>query len=191
MESIDENIEELRTTFRCGCTGIPSDVCGKYGSCESHQNKLLDGIESEVVEMKVFIDRLRNAAGKREDVTLFDVDYTACPRDVDGEQWHIGDLAQSVLFPTFKPKKVCGFGTINGKPVVFYVSESGTGHSSEKHTGWDYAENVRLCHEPTVEGVLREFLMRCETLVLGGYKDIPQGMFDEYAAKLRLAGDEQ
>lgn len=190
MESIDESIEELRTTFRTGCTGIHSDVCSKYVSCERHQNKLLDDIESEVVKMKDFINRLHEAAEKREDVTLFDVDYTACPRDVDGEQWHIGDLAQSVLFPTIKPKKVCGFGTINGKPVVFYVIESGDGHSSEKHQGWDYAESVRHHHAPTVEGVLRDFLMRCETLTLGGYKDIPQGTFNEYAAKLRLAGDE-
>ena len=70
------------------------------------------------------------------------------PKDIDGEIWHYGDKAKSVLFPERAPRTVCGFGVINGRYVLFYLSKDCSGHTSELHQGWDYADSMRRYHKP-------------------------------------------
>ena len=107
------------------------------------------------------------------------------PKDIDGEIWHYGDKAKSVLFPERAPRTVCGFGVINGRYVLFYLSKDCSGHTSELHQGWDYADSMRRYHKPTVEDVLDEFVERWHDT---HHDDIP-ALKAEYAAKLRLADD--
>ena len=107
------------------------------------------------------------------------------PKDIDGEIWHYGDKAKSVQFPKTAPRTVCGFGVINGRHVLFYLSENCSGHNSELHQGWDYADNVRHYHAPTVEDVLHSFICDVEEDVRDEREIIA-----EYAIKLRLAGSD-
>ena len=61
-------------------------------------------------------------------------------------------------------------------------------------TTWDsehgYTVHVDECRHGTVtvEEVLQQFLGECEHAFMLGYADVPQDIFDTYAAKLRLAG---
>ena len=164
----------------------------------------IDGIEREVEELRdrdyrngredakvavEFADRLKAAADKREDVTLFGVDYTALPVDADGVPIHVGDVLD-------------GYGkTIE----VVELRYGRSGWVLISRDGNAYADCAAFTHHhaPTVEDVLREFVERLDEI---GSEDDCVGVdeqecracirrdiaaaYAEYAAKLRLAGDE-
>jgi len=125
-------------------------------------------------EAMAFVDRLSDAAAKREEVTILGVDYAALPLDADGVPIHVGDDMQSVIEPA-------SHGTV-------YRMEL------RRDGWWIYFSSVdtrptkcRHHHEPTVEDVLREMADRCYA-----DEDEPRdrdAIVAEYAAKLRLAGD--
>ncbi len=81
--------------------------------------------------------------------------YTELLEGDRGEVWRIGDMAQSKKFPHMRPKRVCGTGVINGKPVLFYAADDG-GHCSEEHKGWDYASCMRHYRQDTFENIINE-----------------------------------
>ena len=111
------------------------------------------------------------------------------PKDIDGKIWHYGDKAGSVLFPKTAPRTVCGFGVINGRHVLFYLSKNCSGHTSELHQGWDYADQVCHYKQPTVEDVLREFGKGWHERMVGPETFDIADYVEQYAAKFRLAGD--
>ena len=133
----------------------------------------------ETSDMREFCGRLEEAANNREDVTLWGVDYIPLPVDADGVPIHIGD-------------------------VLYDCNES----PSEKFSaaimelnkwGWSlldsYGErNVpSQCHHyqaPTVKDVLQKMLEQAV-----GYSDahttVALNTIAEYAAKLRLAGEDE
>jgi hypothetical protein len=104
-------------------------------------------------------------------------EYVTLPKDADGVPIHIGDRVE------------------NNERVVRIVL---TDESWEPSVYVEKLPNVlheHFCHEishyhaPTVEDVLRRFLGECESASALGYTDMPQDIFDTYAAKLRLAGE--
>ena len=140
-------------------------------------DKCLDAIEEEgrtrygteyTDELYQFARRVEVAANDRDDVTLFGVDYTPLPVDADGVPWHIND--------EFEVDE--GIAHVNGigDNRLYYIDNDGM--------QWTRADNKRHHHAPTVEDVLREFADEvqrcCDT----------EDTIAEYAARLRLAGDE-
>ena len=107
----------------------------------------------------VFYDAERNYCSVHDEGDMVGLGYARLPVDADGKYWHIGDKAKSVRFPEHVARTVCGFGTLNGKPVLFYKSDGG-GHSSNPHQGWDYAESVRRCDCDTWEDIIEAAYIR-------------------------------
>ena len=106
--------------------------------------------------------------------------WVKLPKDADGETWHLGDM-------------VCADGVTAS--TVFGVGENELFiRDSEYDLGWCVADKNRHYHEPTVEDVLREFSDAIlewagksgSVAEVGTWSDVAA----EYAAKLRLAGDE-
>lgn len=150
----------------------------------------VDEIEREVEELRdrdyrngredakgavEFADRLKAAVDKREDVTLFGVDYTPLPLDADGMPIHVGDVME---WPDGKTFEVVGIG--DGTLYYLETLDDGT-------VGIEWTSTECKRHNaPTVEDVLEEFVARwMET----HHDDIP-ALKAEYAAKLALRGDE-
>ena len=119
-----------------------------------------------------FADRLCRAAERREDVTLWGVDYTPLPLDADGEPIHVGDVME----------------WDNGTFTVheLKVTEDGWTTWDEQHGYTVHADECRHHHAPTVEDVLREFV---DALDIDRCDD-PDATIAEFAAKLALRGDE-
>lgn len=126
-------------------------VCGEYDTCVTCRRYIADAIASELAER-----------------------YMELPTDDDGEVWHIGDKAQSKLFPRTPAATVCGTGVIGGKPVLFYLSSDNL-HASELHKGWDYAESMRHYRHDTWRRIIddamgdrtqdpSELVARCKAL---------------------------
>ena len=121
-----------------------------------------------------FAHRIEKCARNREDVTLFGVDYIALPVDAEGVQWRIGDV---IAWPDGSGlKSVIGIG----KDWLFYVDSE-----CEYKADWTVANDKH--HAPTVEDVLRDYASR---ILIVGCIDEEDELVAEFAAKLRLAGDE-
>ncbi len=107
------------------------------------------------------------------------------PVDADGEPIHIGDVVE--WCDSGETLEVVGIGD----DCLFYLD----GEEAE----WTAARNKRHHHEPTVEDVLRDMHMELDevtALYVGEAIDSDERdrdearIFAEYAAKLRLAGDD-
>lgn len=153
-------------------------------SLRDHINGILDGIEREAKELADerdllktqweagvdFDQRLEACADKREDVTLWGVDYTPLPVDADGVPIHAGDVLDGYS------KTIEVVEMRYGRSGWVLISRDGNG----------YADCAAFTHHhaPTVEDVLREFADEvqrcCDT----------SDTIAEYAARLMLAGDE-
>ena len=130
----------------------------------------------EVEGMRRFAERLEAAASKRADVTIFGVDYMACPLDADGVPIHIEDVME---WPDGKTFEVVGIGDV----TLFYVEGD-----DDALADWTGASTKRHHHAPTVEDVLREMLKH-----FGAIEEVTPEVAEyiaEYAAKLTLRGDE-
>ena len=177
---IDPNDHSIIVTT---CDDMPPSI--DCVNLREHVNAILDGIEREVKELTDdrdllkrqweagvdFDQRLEACADKREDVTLWGVDYTPLPVDADDVPIHAGDV-------------------LNGYGKTIDVVELRIGRSGwviVSRDGNAYADCAAFTHHaPTVEDVLEEFVARwMET----HHDDIP-ALKAEYAAKLTLRGDE-
>lgn len=213
-----ESIEALR------------EYAGRFGN--SHDpwsgiardlSSIADAIEREVGCMRDFCERLDDAATKREDVTLWGVDYMPLPVDADGVPIHVGGydagfasaddlIAQHedamaehgwVRLPVDEDGDVLHIGELVDEMLPFggYAAPApiDTMELSRGASGYRWmvkldAENsafispklLRHYHAPTVEDVLREF---ADAMSNTHPVDVP-ARIAEYAAKLRLAGDE-
>ena len=129
-------------------------------------------------EAEPFCDRLREAAAERADVTLFGVDYVALPLDADGESIRVGERVQLI---GNDPSTVSHMNLADDgwRVYVKYDGGLGTGNGEPKY--------IRHYHKPTVEDVLREF-GDWYAHTKGGCDE--DGIVAEYAAKLRLAGED-
>jgi len=190
-ESIEGELDDLDRTIRgrAGTVGAvdrlreyvanaPASSMGEMA--RSIVLNYCDAIEREAGDptgARRFAERLEAAASERADVTLFGVDYTPLPVDADGEAIHAGDVLD-------------GYGkTIEvvelryGRSGWVLISRDGNG----------YADTFAFTHHhaPTVEDVLREFAMRTDQIPNDKSGIEPfNALVAEYAAKLRLAGED-
>jgi hypothetical protein len=166
----------------------------------------IDEIEREVEELRdrdyrngredadgavEFADRLKAAVDKREDVTLWGVDYTPVPVDAEGVPIHVGDVMEADNGTTFEVEHISlyqwGWRCIG----------EGTDRSGVTCTAHAIPDGCRHHHAPTVEDVLREFAH--VGIRIAAKHGIKAGEIDfyadeeaiaEFAAKLRLAGED-
>ena len=193
MNSID-NLREYVLTAPSICSTTRAILVG-----------YIDGIEREVEELRdrdyrngredaegavEFADRLCRASERREDVTLWGVDYVALPVDADGVPIHIGDVMEWSDGGTFE---VVGIG--NGG-TLYYLDTYDDGTVGVE---WTAAGDKRHHHAPTVEDVLTEFAQEMnenlgmytgEAIDADEWRKADERTIAEYAAKLRLVGDE-
>lgn len=134
---------------------------------------IADRIDAELADTQAFCDCLQESAQGREDVTLWDVDYTALPVDRNGASVHVDDVMTNGEY-VFVVNRICRYTDgwlicdLNG--VALAASDI-----------WHY-------EAPTVEGVLREFadVVRKEYIELAFISD---ETLAEFAAKLMLKED--
>ena len=156
-------------------------------SLRDHINGILYAIEREVGDARdrdyrndredaegavEFTDRLCRASERREDVTLWGVDYMAYPLDADGVPINVGDWIT---------------GDWDAKAKVVAITSEDVYWWEPDGCHWCHAYEVRHYHAPTVEDVLREFALACEDAGNAGPE--VERIAAEYAAKLRLAED--
>lgn len=103
-----------------------------------------------------------------------DSEMVELPRDADGETIHIGDVLTDGKY-TFTAYELAVYG--DGSWSI----------RNEDGSAW-YACDVTHRHEPTVEDVLREMLDAWGELPLNA---TDEAIIAEYAAKLRLAGEDE
>ena len=130
-----------------------------------------------------FADRLKAAVDKREDVTLFGVDYTPLPVDADGVPIHVGERVQLIG---------------NDPSTVSHMSLAGDGwrvyvkYDGDLGTGSGEPSRIRHHHAPTVEDVLQELTNEVWNRCCEGATASDSGIDElvaEYAAKLMLKED--
>lgn len=136
----------------------------------------------ETSDMREFCGRIEQAAANHEDVTLWGVDYVALPVDADGVPIRPGD--ELVIFETGEH--------IRAYDIELY--DDGRWLICDDET-MDSIHPDRLRHHraTTVEDVLREFADRYldyEGMPSAGRRGVGEALMDEFAAKLRLAGEE-
>ena len=192
-----ESIDKMRRYFSGRAKGLPYDIkAAVIAVTVDDVFAMLDSIEREVKALTDerdllkrqweagvdFDQRLEACADKREDVTLFGIDYTALPVDADGVPIHVGDVMESDDGETFR---VCRL----------QLFDSGWAIDGGKFTQGE----IRHHHAPTVEDVLREFAQEMnenlgmytgEAIDADEWRKADERTIAEYAAKLRLAGDE-
>ena len=155
----------------------------------------IDGIEREVEELRdrdyrngredakgavEFADRLCRASERREDVTLWGVDYTALPVDADGVPIHVGERVQLIG---------------NDPSTVSHMSLAGDGwrvyvkYDGDLGTGSGEPSRIRHHHATTVEDVLYDSL-RHFGAVEERTPEVEEWLHEQ-AAKLRLAGEDE
>lgn len=188
-ESIEGELDDLDRTIRgrAGTVGAvdrlreyvanaPASSMGEMA--RSIVRNYCDAIEAETGDptgARRFAERLEAAASEHADVTLFGTDYTALPVDADGVPIHIDDVME---WPDGKTFEVVGIGD----GTLFYVEGD-----DDALADWTGASTKRHHHAPTVEDVLRE--------MLDAWGELPsnatnEAIVAEYAAKLRLAGED-
>ena len=125
-----------------------------------------------------FCDRLREAAAECADVTLFGVDYIALPVDADGVPIRVGDVME---WPYGNGEFIVE--GIGGN-TLFYIDKD------SNECEWTAAGDKRHHHEPTVDGILRDFGVDiAHALDADPNATVPEAVIAEYAAKLQLRED--
>ena len=207
-ESIDGELDDLDRTIRgrAGTVGAvdrlreyvanaPASSMGEMA--RAIVRNYCDAIDVEAGDptgARRFAERLEAAAAECADVTLFGTDYTALPVDADGEPIHVGDVMEERSGHTFEVASLMAFG---GSDNWLVLSDP------RNFSSFREPHDIRHHHAPTVEDVLREFVERLDEI---GSEDDCVGeaeqecracirrdiaaAYAEYAAKLRLAGEE-
>lgn len=106
---------------------------------------------------------------------LLGLGYVALPKDAEGEPIHIGDVMETPDGETFE---------VSG---IFY----GAHEVMVDSVRFDYdPDEIIHHHAPTVEDVLREFAEKVTDSQIPGVHPTHEEAIAEYAAKLRLAGED-
>lgn len=86
-----------------GLLDMCDEIDGRFAALEAENAKLRKELEelSATIDADTldFVHRLRDAAEKHEDVTIYGVEYMPYPVDADGVAIHAGDDMQSVSEP--------------------------------------------------------------------------------------------
>lgn len=124
------------------------DIDAIHAALERENEKLRKGQKEWSIgatEAMAFVERLTDAAERRDEVTILGVDYAALLLDADDVPIHVGDMMDTDCFGTVEVE-----GFIHSA-IAFYIYED---------------QQARLCtspakqchhHEPAVADLLREF----------------------------------
>ena len=118
--------------------------------------------------------------GQHEDA-MAEHGWVKLPVDADGVPIRVGDVMEERSGHTFEVASLMAFG---GSDNWLVLSDA------RNFSSFREPHDLRHYHEPTVEDVLRELLSKYDELRLGPSAFDPFELMAEYAAKLRLAGDE-
>ena len=157
-------------------------------------DSLIDQVEREVERERTaaynagydagFVDDDYDADGTtaQHDDAMAERGWVRLPLDAEGVPIHIGDVMEFTYDPPQDQPlfEVSGFGAGG---TLFYAAR---GEVAPRKT--TNASVVRHHHALTVEDVLREFALACEDAGNAGHE--VERIAAEYAARLRLAGDE-
>ena len=161
---IDPNDHSIIVTT---CDDMPPSI--DCVSLREHVNAILDEIEREVADM------------------------VPLPVDADGEPIHVGDAMEADDGTTFEVEHISLY------PWGWRCIGEGTDRSGFTCTAHAIPDGCRHHHAPTVEDVLREFAQEMnenlgmytgEAIDADEWRDADADTIAEYAAKLRLAGEE-
>lgn len=155
--------------------GEGAEWCEQHGNCYRCAKDIHDMLVEEVRCLKAERDEYLESCHLWEFKCKSMVEL---PRDADGEPIHVGDKVVEVDEPAV-PRTVTSINLVGDG---WWVYINGVGRRSDKY---------RHVKQPTVEDVLRQFLGECESAANIGYDEVPQEVFDDYATKLRLAGDDE
>lgn len=152
MRSID-NLREYALTAASVNATTRAVLAGYIDGIERDVAELTD--ERDLLKLKWeagvdFDQRLEACADKREDVTLWGVDYTPLPVDADGVPIHVGDVMENIVCPSVH-REVTGVGV-----ECFYGWDEGNGRYSQ----FDVV-CYRHHHAPTVEDLIRDAILSC------------------------------
>lgn len=152
--------------------GDGAEWCEQHDSCYRCAKDIHDMMGEEIRRLKAERDEYLESCRLWEFKCKSMVEL---PRDADGELIHVRDM-------------------MDGYNKTIEVVELRYGRSGWvliSRDGNAYADTHAFTHhrKPTVESVLRQFLGECESAANLGYDEVPQEVFDDYAAKLRLVGD--
>ena len=122
---------------------------------------------------------------RNSDENLESDGWVRLPKDADGEPIRVGDVLVSRYGEDEYIRTVSYL--IRGNERWDYQFDDDDDDTRDVNDMSDFYENTRHYHEPTVEDVLHDFAIACED---GGFSspDVTR-LIEEYAAKLRLAGD--
>ena len=162
MESIDRMREYAET--KCGW-GVSPEAARRI-------KEFTDAIEREVEQYVVAeIDAM-----PMTDENMAAAGWMRLPVDADGVPIHVGDVMENIVCPPVH-REVTGVGV-----ECFYGWDEGNGRYSQ----FDVV-CYRHHHTPTVEGLLREYAIKCEEAGNSGPE--VKRLAAEYAAKLQLKED--
>ena len=177
MRSID-NLREYVLTAPSICSTTRAILVGYVDEIEREVKEARDrdyrNGREDAAGAAEFADRLCRASERREDVTLWGVDYMPYPLDADGVPIHVGDVLEWSDGETFRVEGI-------GGETLFYI-----GNNNECE--WTSIDLKHHHHAPTVEDVLREFALACEDAGNAGPE--VERIAVEYAARLMLAGED-
>lgn len=177
VDTVSADYEE----FSVACSKIDS-IHAKLEDENQSLKNIIAKLKHNTTVMELFCKNLEGAVKERKDVTLWGVDYTAYPVDERGQQWHLRDMAEDTSGHHIGVHEVYALRMgLNGWDIE--CSEYG-GYGSVTGSAGAFSHY----HAPTVEDVLREFMEKWNSILIGG-SDKENELFAEYAAKLRLAGD--
>lgn len=190
MESIDRMREWWRDGFPVMDRRLGKEFRWYLDNIEREVKELADERDLLKRQLEAGVDfdqRLEACADRREDVTLWGVDYTALPVDADGVPIHVGDVLDPPAdCDDYAPMQVVRLMYDGYEQEWFFDGDVGgfCGMVGERMdvAGWTHH------HAPTVEDVLREFADKW--LDTDRETNRERAVIAEYAARLRLAGDE-
>ena len=160
---IDPNDHSIIVTT---CDDMPPSI--DCVNLREHVNAILDGIEREH-EQYAFaeIDAL-----PMTDENMSASGWVRLPLDANGVPWHVGDMTENG-------------NVVNGMTIDFHGW-----HFTGTRNDIDPAIHRHYVPKPTVEDVLLEFYTLAVRGKAARADDVDNAVLAEYAAKLRLAGDE-
>ena len=180
MSDYTQITKRLRLYLYDAMVEIPSCLKRAFSFCDSidaaHKT-----LEDEFAEMQEFCDRLKDAVNKREDLTMWSVDYTAMPLDADGVPIHVGDVMEG--------EKVGG-GFCEPFEVVGYIMSNGELEPMDEHKCPRRHKYLHHHHEPTVADILRQFADEIITFCTSVEDHECVDAIEEFSKRLRLAEEE-
>ena len=104
---------------------------------------------------------------------MAELGWAKLPVDADGVPIHAGDTVEEVGDDPMR-HTVCGIGTLQDRPAVFYGNPSKYGYAD----GWDFAENVRHVQPDSWERIIEDAANYDRDGWEGSFRDFVDGLVE-------------